>query len=77
MYDPNADVWKEIKSMRQARGGVGVCTLGARIFAVGGHDGSAALRTVECYDPRAGEWSEMASMDTHRFSAGVGVIRDI
>ena len=37
--------------MTFARGGVGVSTMGGKVFAVGGHDGLNYLSSVECYDP--------------------------
>jgi len=33
------------------RGGVGVAALGGKLYAVGGHDGSNYLSSVEEYDP--------------------------
>jgi len=38
-------------NMLCARGGVGVAALGGRLYAVGGHDGSNYLSSVEEYDP--------------------------
>ena len=32
---------------------LGVATLGGKIYACGGYDGSSFLRTVECFDPVA------------------------
>lgn len=37
--------------MSVARGGVGGAALGNRIYAVGGHDGTKYLESVEVYDP--------------------------
>ena len=37
--------------MSCARGGVGVASLGGKIYAVGGHDGTNYLNSVEAYDP--------------------------
>ena len=34
------------------RGGVGVAALGGKLYAVGGHDGTNYLSSVEEYDPR-------------------------
>jgi kelch-like protein 8 len=40
-----------IGKMSCPRGGVGVAALGGKIYAVGGHDGSNYLNSVEAYDP--------------------------
>ena len=40
-----------VASMSCCRGGVGVSALGGRLYAVGGHDGSNYLNSVESYDP--------------------------
>ena len=50
-YDPQNNVWKNVAKMSCPRGGVGVAALGGRIYAVGGHDGSNYLNSVEAYDP--------------------------
>ena len=31
---------------------MGVACLGGRLYAVGGHDGTQHLNTVECYNPK-------------------------
>ena len=49
-YDPVTNKWTFVSSMSCPRGGVGVAALGGRIYAVGGHDGSNYLNSVECYD---------------------------
>ena len=50
-YDPCVDQWTLINSMSVCRGGVGVGTLGGRLFAIGGHDSINYLNSVEAYDP--------------------------
>merc|ERR1712194_237636 len=35
-------------------------------YAVGGHDGSSALESVEAYDPQLGAWALVASMSGRR-----------
>ena len=32
------------------------------MFKVGGRDGSACLRSVECYDPHTNKWTTVASL---------------
>lgn len=50
-YDPQANSWTTVASMSCCRGGVGVGTMGGRLYAVGGHDGTNYLSSVEAYDP--------------------------
>lgn len=48
----------------------GVCSIGGRIYIVGGNDGTSFLNTCEAYDPVSDKWSEIAPMCTAR--AGIG-----
>lgn len=50
-YDPRLNDWTSMAPMSTSRGGVGVSVLGGKIFAIGGHNGSNYLTSVECYDP--------------------------
>jgi len=50
IYDPVTNKWTFAASMSCPRGGVGVAALGGKIYAVGGHDGSNYLSSVEAYD---------------------------
>lgn len=45
---------------------LGVATLGGKIYACGGYDGSAFLKSVECFDPVANKWSYVAPMNVTR-----------
>lgn len=49
-YNVQENQWEIVAKMSCFRGGVGVASLGGRIYAVGGHDGSHYLRSVEMYD---------------------------
>ena len=44
-----------------------------KIFALGGHDGSSRLKTVEMYDPSSNMWTEMPSMKQRRSDFGATV----
>ena len=52
-YDAELDKWTQVASMSCCRGGVGVSALGGLLYAVGGHNGSSYLNSVEAYDPLA------------------------
>ncbi|XP_036363984.1 kelch-like protein 8 [Octopus sinensis] len=73
-YDPASDSWTLMPSMSCCRGGVGVATLGGKIFAVGGHDGSSYLNSVEAFDPSTGKWMMMSNIEVCRAGAGVAVL---
>jgi len=45
------NTWSTVISMSCPRGGVGVAALGGKLYAVGGHDGTNYLSSVEEYDP--------------------------
>lgn len=47
------------------------------IFAVGGFDGTRALRCVETYDHTKNEWKMMGSMTSARSNAGVAVVNGL
>lgn len=42
-----------------------------RLYAIGGHDGSSCLKSMEYFDPHTNKWSLCASMSKRR--GGVGV----
>ncbi|KAH7968654.1 hypothetical protein HPB52_010510 [Rhipicephalus sanguineus] len=50
-YDAELDRWVGVRPMSTSRGGVGVASLAGRLYAVGGHNGSKYLNSVEAYDP--------------------------
>lgn len=49
-------------SMGTCRGGVGLGTLGGRLYAVGGHDSHNYLNTVEAYDPDTKRYCALLSL---------------
>lgn len=46
-YDPQTNEWRMVASMSKRRCGVGVSVLDDLLYAVGGHDGSSYLNSVE------------------------------
>lgn len=49
---------------------MGVGTLDGVLYAVGGHDGSLTLKSVEAYRPSTGVWESVADMHLCRYGAG-------
>ncbi|XP_061684716.1 kelch-like protein 5 isoform X2 [Syngnathoides biaculeatus] len=74
-YDPQTDAWTAVAPMSISRDAVGVCLLGDRLYAVGGYDGHAYLRTVEAYDPQTNEWTQVAPLCVGRAGASVVVVK--
>jgi len=52
-YDPQTNEWRMVASMSKRRCGVGVSVLDDLLYAVGGHDGSSYLNSVERWAPRS------------------------
>ncbi len=68
---PNARKWLPLAPMRVARSGFSFCELGRFILAVGGHDGSKFVSTVEALtlpptfgegDTNRGQWTSICPM---------------
>lgn len=75
MYDPQSNEWKMVAPMQKRRCGVGVAVLGSLLYAIGGHDGSSYLNTVERYDPVINQWtSDVSPTSSCRTSVGVAVL---
>ncbi|XP_030280923.1 kelch-like protein 10 isoform X2 [Sparus aurata] len=74
---PETNQWTVIAPMNSQRSGVGVVACADRIFAVGGFDGSARLRSAEAYNPHTNTWHEVSSMSTTRSNFGIAVIEDL
>ena len=62
--------------MSKRRCGVGVGVLEDFMYAVGGHDGSNYLNSVERFDPKTSQWNTIiAPTSTCRTSVGVAVLK--
>uniref|UniRef100_A0A914HDI9 BTB domain-containing protein n=1 Tax=Globodera rostochiensis TaxID=31243 RepID=A0A914HDI9_GLORO len=53
---------------------VGVVCAGPRIYAIGGHDGTEHLSSVECLDLSDESWSEVAPLNVRRRGMAVGML---
>lgn len=70
-WDACSRTWTIVSPMTGARSTCGVAALRGRLYAVGGRDGGACLRSVECYDPATNHWTNCAPMTRRR--GGVSV----
>lgn len=71
-YNPYCDTWTEVSKMSEPRCGAGVNILENFLYAIGGHDGTNYLKSVEKYDCKADIWSsEVCEMKLERTSVGV------
>lgn len=62
------------KVMRKKRRYLCSVSLGTKLYAIGGYDGSRRLNSVECYDVTKQEWTPSASMIHRRGLAGAAVL---
>lgn len=67
--------WNPIVAMTSRRSGVGLAVVNSQLYAVGGFDGTAYLKTIEVYDPEANQWRLCGYMNFRRLGGGVGVMR--
>ena len=87
VYDWLHDSWRQIGELRIGRRfslfllrkplisrHVGVICVGPRIYAIGGHDGTEHLSSVECLDVRDESWCEVAPLNVRRRGMAVGTL---
>ncbi|KAL4705149.1 hypothetical protein ACJJTC_018720 [Scirpophaga incertulas] len=70
-FDLHTREWEELASMGIARIQPGVASLGGRVYAVGGEQGSQILANGEVYDPLIDKWSNIAPMKEARCEFGL------
>lgn len=58
-YDPKNNSWSTVAPLSVPRDAVAVCSLGDKLYVVGGYDGHTYLNTVESYDVQNDEWKEV------------------
>ncbi|KAK6038960.1 kelch repeat protein [Cooperia oncophora] len=66
-------VWEDVAPMSTPRHGAGVAVLDNLLYAVGGHDESIHLSSVERLDPRVGKWEDVCPMLRPRTHPGTAV----
>ncbi|CAH1646093.1 unnamed protein product [Spodoptera littoralis] len=70
-FDLHKREWEELSPMGIARIQPGVATLGGRVYAVGGEQGSQILANGEVYDPQTDKWSNISPMKEARCEFGL------
>ncbi|XP_023407183.1 kelch-like protein 4 isoform X2 [Loxodonta africana] len=70
-YDPKADSWSTVAPLSIPRDAIAVCSLGDRLYAVGGYNGRTYLNNVESYDAQKNEWKEEVPVNIGRAGACV------
>ena len=86
-YDPQADTWKPLAPVPQARGSISAVTVNGRVHLIGGatlpsgakeewlHPSrNVSVGTHDVYDPAANTYSKRADLPTPRNHAASGVI---
>ncbi|KAE9537959.1 hypothetical protein AGLY_005931 [Aphis glycines] len=66
--------WISMVGMLVSRECLGVGVIDNYLYAVGGYDGTSALKSVEYYDPNINTWTSISEMSIRRFGPGVGVL---
>jgi N-acetylneuraminic acid mutarotase len=75
VYDPKADRWQALPSMRHPRDHAYVGSINGRLYVVGGRDRPKYdMTAVEEYDPATRAWSERGPMPTGRSGGAAAVL---
>ncbi|XP_007538004.1 kelch-like protein 4 [Erinaceus europaeus] len=74
-YDPKTDSWSTVAPLNVPRDAVAVCSLGDKLYVVGGYDGHTYLNTVESYDTQKDEWKKEVPVNIGRAGACVVVVK--
>ena len=73
-YDPITSTWVKKADMPTPRAGISLCTVGGKIYAIGGFNSYNGLRTVEVYNPKTDMWTKRSEMPTKRLLHSAGVV---
>lgn len=75
-YSSQEDCWATVTGMLTKRVRLSVAAVKGCLYALGGHDGTFCLRSVEILDPLDGHWQSGPMMNHARDSAAVTVHED-
>ena len=70
-FDPNANEWKEIASINEARHSAFGAAMNGKVYVAGGRQNEKVLSASEVYNPPTNEWELMASLNVSRMSASM------
>ncbi|CAK8685820.1 unnamed protein product [Clavelina lepadiformis] len=73
-YDPRNGKWEYIPPMKTCRYGLTAIVLNNEIYAIGGHDGSNPLCSVEKYNLDTKTWIDVPSMNEERCGGSACVV---
>ena len=76
-YRPDSDKWEYIPDMQDRRSGVGVIAHGPYVYAIGGFNGVARMKSAERYDVLLRKWSYIPDMHQKRSNFAVAILNDI
>lgn len=75
VFNTDENVWEEIcAKMATPRVGLAVVSMGNKVYALGGSNGSQYLDSVECYDPSKQKWLPSTPLRFKRFAASAVVL---
>lgn len=70
VYDPTANRWSQLPSMREARGRFDITVIDGKVYAVGGCNGTTELATAEVYSADNAKWSALPPLESARSNVG-------
>ncbi|CAK8689885.1 unnamed protein product [Clavelina lepadiformis] len=73
-YDPRNGKWEYIPPMNTGRFGLTAVVLNNEIYAIGGHDGSNYVSSVEKYNLDTKTWIDVPSMSEKRYGGSACVV---
>ena len=75
VYDPAANAWKNLPSMRVARNHAYAGVIDDKLYVAGSRDRPKTdIDTLEVFDPKTGAWSDCAPMPTGRSGGNSAVL---
>jgi N-acetylneuraminic acid mutarotase len=74
VYDPVANTWKKLKSMKTGRNHAGGAFIDGKFYVVGGRGPTGAESAHEVYDPQTNKWTRRARLPTGRSGIAVAAV---
>ena len=65
IFDPNANQWNLVPSLRIPRTGSGIVGVGDTVYLFGGEDENDVRRDVQCFDLKTSKWHEISNIPSH------------